>query len=110
MCVCNTLQAKYLPQRINRSLPVAAAKAQGSGRANRVNTRRLATVAEALDSDLLKFNALKARKKRLKFERSAIHDWGLFAMEHISVDDMVIECVSFLSHLAIVIVIAFVPV
>ena len=33
--------------------------------------------------------------QRLKFERSAIHDWGLFAMEHISADDMVIECVAF---------------
>lgn len=31
------------------------------------------------DSDLLKFNQLKFRKKQLKFAKSGIHDWGLFA-------------------------------
>jgi len=42
-------------------------------------------------SDILKFNQLKARKKELKFAKSAIHDWGLFAMERIDANDMVIE-------------------
>lgn len=45
------------------------------------------------DSDLLKFNQLKFRKKHLKFAKSAIHDWGLFAMEPIAADEMVIEYV-----------------
>jgi histone-lysine N-methyltransferase SETD1 len=40
---------------------------------------------------LIKFNLLKTRKKRLKFEKSSIHSWGLFAMEPIAADDMVIE-------------------
>jgi hypothetical protein len=40
---------------------------------------------------LVKFNLLKTRKKRLKFEKSSIHSWGLFAMEPIAADDMVIE-------------------
>ena len=29
----------------------------------------------------------------MKFGKSAIHDWGLFAMEHIGQDEMVIEYV-----------------
>ena len=36
-------------------------------------------------------NQLKSRKKRLKFDRSLIHDWGLFALEPIDANDMVIE-------------------
>ncbi|KAJ3603641.1 hypothetical protein NHX12_028386 [Muraenolepis orangiensis] len=45
------------------------------------------------DSDLLKFNQLKFRKKRIRFARSHIHDWGLFAMELIAADELVIEYV-----------------
>lgn len=33
------------------------------------------------------------RKKQLKFAKSGIHDWGLFAMEPIAADEMVIEYV-----------------
>ena len=33
------------------------------------------------------------RRKAMKFGKSAIHDWGLFAMEHIGADEMVIEYV-----------------
>ncbi|KAI8924972.1 histone methyltransferase, partial [Entophlyctis helioformis] len=39
----------------------------------------------------LTFNQIKARKKRLKFAKSAIHDWGLFASEHIDASDLVTE-------------------
>jgi len=60
----------------------------------RSNQRRLLTAFGATsDSDLLKFNVLKFRKKQLKFGKSAIHDWGLFAMESIAADEMVIEYV-----------------
>jgi SET domain-containing protein len=41
--------------------------------------------------DNLRFNSLQSRKKRLRFMKSRIHDWGLFAMEPISKDDLVIE-------------------
>ncbi|XP_022102155.1 histone-lysine N-methyltransferase SETD1A-like [Acanthaster planci] len=44
-------------------------------------------------SDLLKFNQLKFRKKDLKFLKSGIHGWGLYAMQPISADEMVIEYV-----------------
>jgi len=57
--------------------------------------RRLLTAFgnEATESELLKFNQLKFRKKLLKFGKSRIHDWGLFAMEAIAADEMVIEYV-----------------
>ncbi|KAL0440577.1 UNVERIFIED_CONTAM: Histone-lysine N-methyltransferase ATXR7 [Sesamum latifolium] len=35
----------------------------------------------------------KARKKRLRFQRSKIHDWGLVALEPIEAEDFVIEYV-----------------
>lgn len=36
---------------------------------------------------------MQFRKKRLRFGRSRIHEWGLFAMEPIAADEMVIEYV-----------------
>nr|XP_037291200.1 histone-lysine N-methyltransferase SETD1-like [Rhipicephalus microplus] len=41
---------------------------------------------------------LKFRKKRLKFAKSRIHDWGLFALEPIAADEMVIEYVGQMSN------------
>lgn len=69
-------------------------KMQLLSREARSNQRRLLTAFGIdTDSDLLKFNQLKFRKKHLKFAKSAIHDWGLFAMEPIAADEMVIEYV-----------------
>jgi SET domain-containing protein len=48
---------------------------------------------KTIDSDILKFNQLQSRKKQLRFAKSPIHDWGLYAEEHIDVNDMVIEYV-----------------
>nr|XP_054749083.1 histone-lysine N-methyltransferase SETD1A-like isoform X2 [Lytechinus pictus] len=44
-------------------------------------------------SNLFKFNQLQFRKKDLKFCKSSIHGWGLYAMEPIAADEMVIEYV-----------------
>ena len=67
---------------------------QQSTREARSNQRRLlATLEDVAWSDLLKFNQLQFRKKQLKFARSRIHDWGLFALEPIAADEMVIEYV-----------------
>ncbi|WAQ89298.1 hypothetical protein PtA15_10A722 [Puccinia triticina] len=56
---------------------------------------QLPNPAPPLDSvaDVLKFNQLRTRKKQLKFSRSPIHDWGLYAMETIPAGEMVIEYV-----------------
>ncbi|XP_030747354.1 histone-lysine N-methyltransferase SETD1 [Sitophilus oryzae] len=76
------------------TMTAAAPAKQGLSREARSNQRRLLTAfGSATDSDLLKFNQLKFRKKQLKFAKSAIHDWGLFAMEPIAADEMVIEYV-----------------
>jgi histone-lysine N-methyltransferase SETD1 len=80
---------------------IAAEKlaARGNSRASRVNNRRF--VADLNDqkktlggdTDVLRFNQLKKRKKPVKFARSAIHNWGLYAMENIPMNDMIIEYV-----------------
>ncbi|KAA8514717.1 hypothetical protein F0562_017896 [Nyssa sinensis] len=62
-----------------------------SARTNRVKLRNLLAAAEG--ADLLKATQLKARKKRLHFQRSKIHDWGLVALEPIEAEDFVIEYV-----------------
>lgn len=81
-----------------------------SSRANRHNQRQLVTTMDLVTkatlsvgdrgqvnasdagmSDALRLNLLQARKKHLKFARSTIHAWGLFAMERIEANDMVIE-------------------
>ena len=80
----------------------------GSSRANRANARRRAqgleemnqvqramalSKGEAAAPDSIKYNQLQARKKQLRFSRSPIHDWGLYAMEKINRGDLVIEYV-----------------
>lgn len=78
---------------VNEIKSKLVSKVQGSREA-RSNQRRLLTAFGAsTESELLKFNQLKFRKKQLKFAKSAIHDWGLFAMEPIAADEMVIEYV-----------------
>lgn len=79
---------------LDNAAKMAVAKMQNASREARSNQRRLLTAfGGATESDLLKFNQLKFRNKQLKFAKSAIHDWGLFAMEPIAADEMVIEYV-----------------
>ncbi|GAA95766.1 uncharacterized protein L969DRAFT_92890 [Mixia osmundae IAM 14324] len=99
-------KSAYLPER-NRAIVEVPEKGQAPAsstaisRLARANTRRLVldmeqqrkSAATEAGSDLLKFNQLKSRKKQLKFARSPIHDWGLYAMEHIPARDMIIEYV-----------------
>lgn len=82
-------KAIYLPHR-NTAKANNTAAARISSRMNRVNNRRM-LVGMATDSDIMKFNQLKVRKKQLRFAKSPIHDWGLFAMEKVDANDMVIE-------------------
>ncbi|KAI9458532.1 hypothetical protein HD554DRAFT_2224707 [Boletus coccyginus] len=80
-----------------------------SSRSNRANARRRAQGLEEINqvqralqlskgetgaAELsIKFNQLQTRKKHLRFARSPIHDWGLYAMERIARGEMVIEYV-----------------
>jgi len=80
-------------------LTVQKLMTKDNSRANRVNNRRFVADLNdqkktlGQDSDVLRFNQLKKRKKPVKFARSAIHNWGLYAMENINKDDMIIEYV-----------------
>ena len=83
-------------------LATAKTISKASSRSNRVNNRRLVADIAAQkqvlatsngEGDALRFNQLKKRKKPVKFARSAIHNWGLYAMENIAANDMIIEYV-----------------
>ncbi|KAJ2849639.1 Histone-lysine N-methyltransferase setd1b [Coemansia brasiliensis] len=64
----------------------------GAGRVSAVASSGLGDpCAGGGSSDLLRFNQLESRTKRLRFSKSAIHDWGLFASEPIFQGEFVIE-------------------
>lgn len=57
----------------------------------RLLQRRLLTSLGDANNDFFKINQLKFRKKMIKFARSRIHGWGLYAMETIAQDEMIVE-------------------
>ncbi|KAJ7883264.1 hypothetical protein B0H13DRAFT_1629098 [Mycena leptocephala] len=72
----------------------ARRRAQGLEEINQVQRAVALSKGEAAANELsFKFNQLQTRKKHLRFARSPIHDWGLYAMEKISRGEMVIEYV-----------------
>lgn len=103
--VAPILKSTYLPQRNRAAGADAAGGAAGaSGRTARIAGRRLAQdietnrkagggTATAAESDLFMFNQLRIRKKQLRFARSAIEGYGLYAMETIQPGEMVCEYV-----------------
>ncbi|SCU80348.1 LAMI_0B01904g1_1 [Lachancea mirantina] len=70
-----------------------------SSRVNRAMNRRFQQDIEAQkaiigsESELLTLNQLTKRKKPVTFARSAIHNWGLYALEPIAAKEMIIEYV-----------------
>jgi hypothetical protein len=110
-------KSAYVAQYATRSAAADPAETQAqqpkpamtSSRSNRANARRQAQGLEEINqvqramalskgetaaAELsIKFNQLQTRKKHLRFARSPIHDWGLYAMERISRGEMVIEYV-----------------
>lgn len=102
-------EREALAQSDPQSVPVESAKAgpakpvnNSTSRSTRVQNRRLAADINAQkqvlppqggDGDALRFNQLKKRKKPVRFARSAIHNWGLYAEENIAANDMIIEYV-----------------
>ncbi|KAF8892939.1 hypothetical protein BD779DRAFT_1436361 [Infundibulicybe gibba] len=69
-------------------------RAQGLEEINQVQRAVALSKGESAANELsFKFNQLQTRKKHLRFARSPIHDWGLYAMEKISKGEMVIEYV-----------------
>ncbi|EJS43472.1 set1p [Saccharomyces arboricola H-6] len=70
-----------------------------SSRDNRASNRRFQQNIEAqkaaigTESELLSLNQLNKRKKPVMFARSAIHNWGLYALDSIATKEMIIEYV-----------------
>lgn len=67
-----------------------------SSRVNRANNRRFAadiTAQLGTETEVLSLNTLTKRKKQVSFARSAIHNWGLYALEPIQAREMIIEYV-----------------
>ncbi|XP_016424762.1 histone-lysine N-methyltransferase SETD1B-A-like [Sinocyclocheilus rhinocerous] len=83
---------EFIVNNQGKSMPAQIPPSSRSGSELRAEQRRLLS-SFSCDSDLLKFNQLKFRKKKLRFGRSRIHDWGLFAEEPIAADEMIIEYV-----------------
>ncbi|KAH3676164.1 hypothetical protein WICMUC_002186 [Wickerhamomyces mucosus] len=71
-----------------------AARVQSS-RVNRANNRRFAYEVSNFntENEVLTVNQLNKRKKPVTFARSAIHNWGLYALEPIAAKEMIIEYV-----------------
>ena len=63
----------------------------GAAREARTLQRRLIACNDI--HDMFKISQLKLRKKPLKFAKSDIHDWGLFALEQIAAEEFVIQYV-----------------
>jgi histone-lysine N-methyltransferase SETD1 len=115
--VAATKKSVYLPQR-NRATAAAKAAAMpggtavvATGRSARVEGRRLnidlestrkaASASHAEANDVFAFNQLRIRKKQLRFARSAIEGYGLYAMETIQPNEMVCEYVGELCRVAV---------
>ncbi|KAK6343956.1 histone methyltransferase set1 [Orbilia brochopaga] len=96
-----TAKAKDMSLANKESQPIVNNVVKDTSRSNRANNRRIAaevnlqkqTLAAVDVHDVINFNQLKKRKKPVRFARSAIHNWGLYAMENISNNEMIIEYV-----------------
>ena len=87
-------QVDYSSENESR-LSLASSSSTAKSRGARLEQRQLMSISQAAeyDSELMKYNQLHFRKKKLTFGRSRIHNWGLFALEAIPADEMVIEYV-----------------
>ncbi|KAJ3022796.1 UNVERIFIED_CONTAM: Histone-lysine N-methyltransferase setd1b [Siphonaria sp. JEL0065] len=79
-------RSRGVSRQVGGAIPSGASDARLGG-ANSVFTAIYGENA----SDVIKYNDMPSRKNRLRFARSKIHDWGLFALEPIAVGDIVIE-------------------
>ncbi|KAI4716776.1 histone H3-K4 methyltransferase Set1 [Aureobasidium sp. EXF-10727] len=98
----NAVAAAEAAAEAARAAAIAKTASVATSRSNRANNRRLVNdinlqkqnlTTTGGEADAIKFNALKKRKKHVKFDRSAIHGWGLYAMENIASNDLIIEYV-----------------
>ncbi len=85
----SNMEKSKLPMRTS-----AAMDKKEESRATRAEHRRFRVATEDLQNvDMLKYSQLKGRRKKLRFEPSQIHGWGLFTLEDIPAGEMVVEYV-----------------
>lgn len=100
----DAIKVEYLPHRKRVHDPLATIQVDNddgesskvqSSRVNRANNRRFAYEVSNFntENEILKLNQLNKRKKPVSFARSAIHNWGLYALEPIAEKEMIIEYV-----------------
>jgi hypothetical protein len=85
-----SLSGQY-DEHLEAGAPTAASSSAGAAREARSLQRRLVATNDI--HEMFKFSQLKLRKKPLKFSKSGIHDWGLFALDNIAAEEFVIEYV-----------------
>lgn len=90
-------KSKYLPhrQRFNKNAQDSkeGERPDSKKRESRMSARRIARDLQTFDTDFLSFNQLFKNLKKIRFARSRIHNWGLFASEPIEANEMIIEYV-----------------
>lgn len=102
--VSDELKVEYLPHRKRVHDPLNTIQVESeenessrvqSSRVNRANNRRFAYEVSTFNTqnEILTLNQLNKRKKPVSFARSAIHNWGLYALEPIAQKEMIIEYV-----------------
>ncbi|PRT56528.1 Histone-lysine N-methyltransferase, H3 lysine-4 specific [Wickerhamiella sorbophila] len=104
----STIKSSYLPHRrrlkdpidsVQRDSPHDTAVTKSTDRHSRMASRRLAQdlnsqkQALSVETSILDMNQLLKRRKPVKFARSAIHNWGLYAVDKIERNEMIIEYV-----------------
>lgn len=102
--ISDELKVEYLPHRKRVHDPLSTIQVENeenesnrvqSSRVNRANNRRFAYEVSTFNTqnEILTLNQLNKRKKPVSFARSAIHNWGLYALEPIAQKEMIIEYV-----------------
>ena len=78
-----------------RHLAKEGGKEDSTARHIRINKRRLENCLKqtqtAIKAEHLKLNSLHFRQKNIQFGKSSIHSWGVFALEEIPAEEMVVE-------------------
>ncbi|KAI9271377.1 hypothetical protein BY458DRAFT_435862 [Sporodiniella umbellata] len=87
-----SVKATYLPKnRVLISEPKVDTKRSASVNSSRLVSGLYYQLKTQAEADALKYHQMKKRNKHLIFDKSPIHDWGLYAGETIDANDVVIE-------------------
>ncbi|CAM9938558.1 unnamed protein product [Ectocarpus sp. 12 AP-2014] len=79
-------------ERAESSVPTTLKDVSRKDRMQRMDQRRMRRQGQTLvDAGLLNLDVLQSRRKKLRFGRSSVHAWGVFADEPIAAGDLVIE-------------------